>query len=250
MAEVNVSKLDKSALRKMASEFGVPWDKRTDDENTIRKKLKKVLEAAEEPEATGDFDVTKREPLEVVTDAKTNKKIKQPVGCFGWLYTPDDKHCTQTCPHAKQCKPLSKSAPAAYQALEVERREEEEVDATDEEDVKKANKALKKKSKEVEPEKAKRKGVLTEKTVLRINYDLDWCNSVKDETLRKFYKRCFFRHAEASEHEKKVDDADDTLTVKQAINYFLAFVDGADRDEIRTEFISEFVSNDDFQVVE
>lgn len=245
MAQVNVEKLDKKGLRDLASKLGVTWDKRTDDEAALKKKVSKALEADAPPEKEDTaFDITRRAPTETRVDPKTKKPTKVPVACFGWLFNdkpkPGESDCKAACPHWKACKTFTTGAAAAFAELDAEEEAEAEADAVTAEDVELAAKATKKRAAGAKETSTltkgeKRKSVLDEESELTVNFDLDWTLSVEDADLRKFYKRLVKKHGEGGK-----------LAVSEVIDVFCEVVGLDDRGAVLTEMLPEMVANGDF----
>lgn len=245
---MNVEKLDKKGLRKMADDLGVKWDKRIDDEASLRKKISASLKASESaPEAAEntDFDVSKRSPTETVKDPKTGKMVKVPVACFGWFFNPKPEpgrvNCKQDCPHWKPCSKLSAAAADALAELEAEEAASAEAEAVDSSDVELANAATERKNKKASKESItkgeKRKNApMDEETVFTIAYDFDWALTVEDADIRKFYKRVIKTYGEKGK-----------VTAGQLIDVFAEVVGLDDRDAILTEMLPEMVANGDFE---
>ena len=227
MNEVDLGTLSKAALREMATKLEVKWDKRADDDDSLKAKITAKLsesEAEEQPE----FDVTKRAPLELKWDAGTKKNVKERSDCFGWLHSEGKEPCV-SCSHATWCAPLSEGADEAMkEAVEeesllegeeqvaakkltavvrkakLEEEAEEEADETEEEPqaVKEEKFSLGKKHKkpgnvvgdrpEEEarvPVKKKRKMILTEESEFTLGFDKAYVDEIEDGSLRKVYRK-------------------------------------------------------------
>lgn len=254
MTEMDVAKLDKKQLRVEADRLGVKWDKRTDDEASLRKKLKahiSRIEAVEEKDGTV-FDVSQRAPVEVVVDPRTKKVSKRPVGCFGWyfapLYSPQNKEmvklCTTECPHAKMCEAFTKESAKALRELEAEMAAEKEVEDVSLEDIKLAEKAGQKKSeKKAEAtivKGEKRKNALDEDDSLEVTFDFDWALSVEDADFRKFYKACAKKWSDGATC--RVSEVLDILLDKLGLGE-------EERATALTELLPEFIAEGQFKRV-
>lgn len=244
---MNIDKLDKKGLRKMADDLGVKWDKRTDDEASLKKKLAAALDASDKvPEVTDgtDFDVSKRAPTETVKDPKTGKQVKVPVACFGWFFNdkpePGKVDCKKDCPHWKPCSKLSAAGAKALEELEAEEKVRVEVEAVDEGDVALANVATEKRNAKKQATNSitkgeKRKSVLDEESELKVAFDLDWAITVEDADLRKFYKKVLKVHGEGS-----------VISAGEVIDVFCEVLGVDDRDAVLSEMLPEMISNGDF----
>lgn len=202
MAAANVEKMTKQKLRALADEMGVTWDKRTDDEESLRRKVTRALALSDDD--GGELDLSKRANTTIEVDPKTKKPVKRPIACFGWYYNdkpaPGKVDCDKECPHATACAKLSRGATAALGELEEEAETDEEAEAVSDEDVEginAANKRMSSKSKKNGLAKGERlKGTLDEETKFRITFDADWVLTVEDKDFRRFYKALLKEHGE------------------------------------------------------
>lgn len=148
--------MDKKALRAECDKRGIPWDKRTDNDITLRAKLaravreEEVEDEDEVPEKTKEeWNLAERAELAEVKDKRGSKVTLGPVDCFGWLYEQGNSEC-KICPHAARCLPLSEKADKSQVGTSV--------------------------------------GGVSEDTKLRVTYGKERLESIKDSDMLAFYK--------------------------------------------------------------
>jgi hypothetical protein len=245
MAAVNVEKLNRSKLRKLADDLGVKWDKRKDDEERLRKKVTAALAVGEAE--SEEFDPTKRDATTIEVDSRTKKAIKRPIACFGWYFNdspaPGKINCVSDCPHWKACAKLSKGAAALLGEVEEDEADTEESDAVTEDDVTEMNAATRRKGGKNGSTLTKGetpKGRLAEETEVVISYDLDWANSVEDDDLRLFYKKLIKKHGEG-----------ETVPLSAVLDLFCATqgLDDGDRATVLTDYLPMMLEQGDFKLV-
>lgn len=245
-AKVETKDMDKHELRKLADKLGVEWDKRVDDEKSLRSKIDAKLAKAGDAEANeGHFDTGKRAILREYTGGggvlvKEGKKKGVPSDCFGYLFDKGNKRCGGECPHAKKCKELSESLGAAVEIIEAE----EEVEKVTDDDAEEIAKAVEKKQSKVKPGKkakdeslSKEEGAVDDDTEFKLTYDEDYALSIEDDDLSKFYKRLF----------KMVGDK--SVPASGIVDVFATVFDVAkgERDSTRDELLKTMLDNGDIK---
>lgn len=99
---------DKAQLRTWCDAHGLPWDKRVDDEESLKKKLKDFFIKAA---VVAQQEKSKKPTTQGPDNAAPAAAGQEPEDCFGHYFSADNSLCSSECPLREQCEPLSKKSP-------------------------------------------------------------------------------------------------------------------------------------------